>query len=489
MIKYLLDLFEFKGKIEDLGTKFKENEFLYLPKLSVDDINHYFILKCRKNYGFDLNINKDIQQLEINIFNDDEVKELINDFKINGLPEIKKFDKGIKDIISIIEDEDWNKNFSWLKKSYEELKNESWKNPNQLLLKKKHNLMFDDSKKIYDAEKIDITSLFSVYESKKPAITKKWKTFPEIDIQNISKKMEINNSKNEYGYRIMELYDFDLFRDDISQSMIIIINSINKLLVEKLGNYIKEQIVKIISKFYEDYIIEKVVKEEIPNQKNTKILEIFQYLLFYFCKIYEKIYDEELEKNKKEIKNKKINLKNIIEEISNKSIEELKEKNNKYKEKERIFEEEVAQEIKKAKLEFSKNKNIFEGHLDFEKKFEGSIEYENYTKIILNLSKPNKNDFEMNNKYIEMLEETKKNIINLENIEDLEEIKDIIKEIKINKLETIDNNEYKKYNSLKKDILQIINEINDMNIINEKLNLLGVKKLISDDIKNDKYIN
>lgn len=174
--------------------------------------------------------------------------------------------------------------------------------------------MYDESKNIFDGEKIDIKSLFSCYESKqKPRITNKWKTFPDINIQNISQKMKRKDLKYEYGYRIMELYNFDIFRDNISESMLIIINSIDKLLEEKLGNNLNKEIIEIISKFYEEFIIKEIVIKEIPSIKDAKIIYIFQYLLYSFCKVYEEKYKEELDLKTEEVKKKKLNFKNIIE--------------------------------------------------------------------------------------------------------------------------------------------------------------------------------
>ena len=132
--------------------------------------------------------------------------------------------------------------------------------------------------------------------------------------------MKKNNTKYEYGYRIMELYDFTLYRDNISKSMLIIIETIDRLLKEKLGKNLSESIIKIIiNRFYEELIIDKIAKEEIPDCSNLRIIKIFQYLLYNLCLCYEDIYMEELNKLKEKINNQKLNLKNIIIEITNKS--------------------------------------------------------------------------------------------------------------------------------------------------------------------------
>ena len=479
LIRYLLNIFEFKDEIEDLSSKFKDDDYLYIPLLNIDDINHYFLLIYSKDFHFNRDINdKDLQNFDLTVY--ENYEEKIKDFKNNGLPEIKIYDKGIQEIISFIEDEEWVEEFSWLKQSYEELKKDSWKKPNQLLIKKKHSLFYEDSKKIFDGSKIDIKSLFSCYESRKPGTTKKWKTFPEIEIQNISEKMENSEMQYKYGYRIMELYNFDLFRDDISESMLIIINSIDKILEEKLENNLSEKIIKIISKFYEEYIIENIAQKEVPVY--SKIIKILQYLLYYFCQIYKEKYTNELKSKENEIKKKIIKIKNIIEEISDKAIKILKEKNNIYEEKKRKYDEDVKEEYDKALEEFSKNKkSIIE-------KFEKSKEYEEYFEKKSNFTVPNEDEFDENTKNIKIFEEAKNNIKNIEN-KNLEEINNVISAIKIEKLNIIDNEEHRNFIKLKKEIKQIYGEINSSKGVYDKLNPEEIINKIPADVGTDNFID
>ena len=412
LVNYFTNIFKFKDEILDLSTKFRDNEFLYIPKFKGQDINHYFLLKSLEDV--DLKEEQDIQTIKSDVFSQE------NDFRDNGFPEIKNFDKGMKEVISLIESHNWNNQFYWLRKSFEELKQDSWKNPNRLLIKKKHELFYDDSKKIYDGMKVDIKSLFACYESKKPGKTIKLKTFPETKIQNISIKMEKNNTKYDYGYRIMELYNFDLYRDDISQSMLIIIDSIDKILEDKLRNILSEKILNLLSVFYEEFI-EKISKEEIPDISNIRILKIFQYLLYFLCKIYDNIYKDEKKQESDEINKKIRELKNIIEESSDNAIKNLESENNNYLKKKKEYEDYIEEEKERAKNEFSTKKNYHKDYLNFERNFENSKEYENYIQIISSLTRPKAENFEKNIKYIKVFEIAKQTVgdIDKKNFEEL----------------------------------------------------------------------
>ena len=486
LVEFFNKLFDFKSEqIEDLSSKFRDNEFLYIPKLEISDIERYFELEYNKDIHCNSN---DIEKLEL----DDFEIEKYNEFKNNGLPEVKKFYSGMNNIISKIESEDWNNEFNWLKKSFEELKNESWKKPNQLLIKQKHELYYDETKKIYDGQKVDIKSLFACFESKKAGKTKKWRTFPEIFIQQISQKMENKKIKYDYGYRIMELYDFLNFRDNISESMIIIIDTIDKIIEEKFGKNLNLNIINIISRFYEEFIIEKIVKDEIPDLKNVRLFKIFQYILFLLCLNYEDIFLKEIHQSETEINNKKLNLTNIVKEISSKSKNILLEKNKEYEIKVKKYEEDIKREYEKEKVEFSRNKNYDEQNLDFDERFKNSEEYQNYLVIISNFTKPNKDDFENNKNYINMFEDIEKIIDDIQNKNDPEDIRDIINKIKIEvveKLNIIDNTLFKQYKKLKEDINKNIEHLNDIKKLDKKLNFNEIINSIPNDIKKDNFID
>jgi len=484
LIEYFMNLFEFKEEIEDLGTKFKDNEFLYIPELKTEDINQYFILKYDQNFHLNLNF-KDILDIELDKLDNNKID--IEEFKIYGLPDIKIFVEGMKKVISYIQSEDWINKFVWLKQSYDELKNDSWKKPNQLLIKKKHGLHYDNIKNIYDGKKVEIKYLFAYYESKKPGKTKKWKSLSQIQIQNISQIMKKNNKNYEYGYRIMELYDFTLYRDNISESMLIIIETIDRLLKEKLGKNLSESIIKIIiNRFYEELIIDKIAKEEIPDCSNLRIIKIFQYLLYNLCLSYEGIYMEELNTLKQKINNQKLNLKNIIIEITKKSKNILIENNLEYEKKIKIYNENIKEEKEKAKNEFSKNYPI--EYFNFDIEFEKSKEYQNYIQIKNNYTMPKKDSLEKNKINLKMLEKAEKEINEINKKENFEELKKAIKKINIQHLDIIDLTRYKQYKELNENIIKNIEEFYKIEEINKKLNIKDIINLIPNDIKNDNFV-
>ena len=78
---------------------------------------------------------------------------------------------------------------------------------------------------ICEKGKIDAFALFVIYASKYfLRETNNWKTFTNDEIEHFVNILNKNDYK--YGYRLLELYKFENYRGDISETMLIIINSI-----------------------------------------------------------------------------------------------------------------------------------------------------------------------------------------------------------------------------------------------------------------------
>ena len=123
----------------------------------------------------------------------------------------------------------------------------------------------------------------------------------------------------------MTFYDFNLFDDNISKTMILIIKTVNenlKKLLEVYEDY-NGDVYNIIKKIYQEFIISVITSEYLELEK-MKIINIFKYILYSFIKHYKFIYFNEIEENKnnlKEVKNKFINTirnmqRNVIEIIN-----------------------------------------------------------------------------------------------------------------------------------------------------------------------------
>ena len=115
----------------------------------------------------------------------------------------------------------------------------------------------------------------------------------------------------KFKYRIMELYNFQYYRDDYSETMLIIIKSIDEVLEKLFSNeneiIIFEEIknnIKI-NEIYKEFI-EKILNEEKPDLSNLKIINLFENILSFMCQKFKTIYNEL--KEKYNLEEKKMNL-------------------------------------------------------------------------------------------------------------------------------------------------------------------------------------
>ena len=303
-----------------MATIFEDNEFIYLSKLSFSDVLTYYVLypnnpkKILKDIEFEENL--DFRE-KIDFIEKQLKKVKFSNEEINKMENYIRKSENIK----------FNYNYDWLICPYENLKEEFWKNPNKLLIKQKFN--FQKDKDIFE-DKILAKVIYALYGGNKPGKTKKWYSFPENKIQNIlNPEKIINNKKNserdfKYGYRIMELYGFDKYRDEISETMIIIIDTLDSILKKEFekNDSLSKEIMDIIIELYEEFIIEKILCEEKPNLEDTKIINVMQYLLFIVSKQYKIIYDKEKNVFLSEIKNEKDDIYqkilNIVEDTKKK---------------------------------------------------------------------------------------------------------------------------------------------------------------------------
>ena len=81
----------------------------------------------------------------------------------------------------------------------------------------------------------------------------------KIILNDIISDLKQLKQQFQYGYRIMEFYDFHLFEDNQSKTMILIIETINNFLNTHFGSIITDDAIKeinnILSKIYKELII------------------------------------------------------------------------------------------------------------------------------------------------------------------------------------------------------------------------------------------
>ena len=456
-INYCENIVLLKYDIIDLSKQFKEDEFIYLPIFSIKDLNQYIYFKFGDVEDFfpkNGNIEEQISQYQKkNIANKDNFQK-----DKNGIIELYKID--LENIITNFN----NNDFDWLILPIEKLKGISLKNPNKLLIKKRYNLNFEEKKNIIDGRKLNAKALYSIYECKNPGKTKDWKTFPSSNIYELSNPNKFLNKNINYGYRVMELYDdFKEFRDYASETMIIIIDSLEYIFLDIFKEYnIPEEIKKLICEIYEE-LVKYIISEKNPNFENSKITYIIQYIFFIIVRKYHYMYKTEKKNYEENIANKIskeliIQIKNIYNNAKNK----IKNNQDEYNKSKEEYDKYIDQEYNHKKKLFLENNvylNLNENSYKFNALFENSKYYNYYLKNIADKYKPKEENWEEQRIIFESINNVFETIKNKNN----SEIKDILKKNNLNQLadsKLVDKTEYENYIRLKNEIIEDIQKLN-----------------------------
>jgi len=238
----------------------------------------------------------------------------------------------------------------WMYKDFNELKVESFKNPNMIKFKKKYNIHYNYKEPICKETKIKFKALVLLYLNKNVQLEVNL-----IDFLPYSKLNEIvndikENNRIKYGYRIMELFGFEEYRDEKSKIMMLILETINDEIFKNIFHY--QSIQDILSEMSADFI--KEILFDINNgEKTKKILDIVQILLFLISEKYKSIYNSNKVNIELEIGNKKSEIANKFSLIYERKKSLEKEKID-YENNERQNEKNKKEYLDKAKRDFKK---------------------------------------------------------------------------------------------------------------------------------------
>jgi len=347
--------------IEDVGSIFKDDEYIYLPKLKPEDIIYCF------RYGEDnlkkgeLNPTK-IKEifLKENLSKDEYLSSLEEEFskkniKMEDLEKIKNYISKIKIFYDNIEKKEYNINADWILNDIEKLKDEALRNPNRILIKdklEKTKNSLDSKKFIFDGEKILSIVLYSLFEGNKNIIINN-----EIILNNVITDIQNLNQNFQYGYRIMEFYDFHLFEDYPSKTMMLIIESIKYHLNNEFKDYYKNKDMQSILKIIFKELIISVLSFKSPNFEDTKAIYIFRDLYFSYLKKYQYIFSLKRDKLEKDFEENKQRFLSLIYSIKNESIRKIDSEISEYNKKKQQYDEEMLEYQEKFN-NYYKNQNI-----------------------------------------------------------------------------------------------------------------------------------
>ena len=453
--------------INDIGAIFGDNEYIYLPQLKLEDIIYCFRYGDENNFYFPGQLNPtNIKKINLdeNIPKEDYFIDLKKEFskRIKNeehLRKIENFISKIKILFDKFDNIHYNINIDWLLLPIEELKNESIKNPNKILIKHKYKNILNFESNIFDGEKIIAKALYASFEGSRKIQT----IYKKLFINNIINNITNFNQNFDYGYRLMPFYNFHLYDDYPSKTMMLIISTVNEI-ISKLQNYINMEISDIIYKVYQEFII-SIISSKSPIIEETKIIYIFKDLLYSFFKRYIFIYNEKEKELNINIKNKKENFLKVVTKIKKESIKKIDSKLNEYNDKIEKYIKDLnnllqSEEYKKSLNKYyMKTQNIFGKiyHTFYQKINEEIIKNFHNSKEFLELKVRNN----ISEPYLDYKWERYKNNIILiceelykiknKEISNLIEINKIITSNEIKKNDYIEKNDYEQYNNLRKE--------------------------------------
>ena len=462
--------------INDIGAIFGDNEYIYLPKLSLEDIIYCFRYGDENNPYFPGQLNQtNIKKINLDenipkeqYFNDLK-KEFSKKIKIEDFKKIENNISKIKILFDKFENIQYDINIDWLLLPIEDPKNESIKYPNKILIKDKFKNIFNFENNNFDGEKIMAKALYASFEGSRKIPTIYKKSF----INNIVNDIQNSNKTFEYGYRIMGFYNFHLYEDYPSKTMILIIETINEIINKQLNNYLNIEVNSIIFNVYKDFII-SVISSKSPNFEEEKIVYIYKDLLYSFFKRYKFIYNDEIKRFEENFENKKYKFLKIVTKIKIEYIRKidslLKEYHYNYKKYQRDLDhfyqsKQYKKELHKyyeekykiSKLWYKENDpaiiNEFENSKEFKKLLLSNniiapYSDDNWTRYKNNINKIHQEIFQIKDK----------------DITNLVIINRIIQEYKIKKNDYIEKNDYDQYNNLREEINSFVEQNKNLKI-------------------------
>ena len=463
---FLSGLLQLKDNIvRDIGSVFSDNDYIYFPKIIIEDIIYCF------KYGKDNDIcgklnpthykniiikNYDSKEDYLNKLESEILKgcnndiELINQIKMNIL--------SIKLLFQKFEKIKFNFNYEWILTPMEILKQNALENINKILIKNKNIFNFENL--IEDVNKIPAKVVYALFEGNQlpPKINK----ILYLDDAIISLQKEKKNYK--YGYRILGFYDCNIFEDNVSKTLILIIKTINEIILSNFEKYKEDKIFyNIIKNIYQESI-KDIISTKSPNFDELNIIYIFNFLLYSLLNEYKLNFLNKLNDNKNILNIAKNKFITLIKQFKKESISKINSKINKYNDSYTTYINFLNSYEFKQALEGYKNShncfgrfyNYFTTNDDYYiNKFINTNEFEELL-AKKGISEPKKSENWEEDK--QNIENISKELLEIQNLEDIKIIQKKIINHKFKNFEYVDKSLENKYFSFLKELDSAINK-------------------------------
>ena len=149
----------------------------------------------------------------------------------------------------------------------------------------------DIEEKQFNGKNIIVKALIALFEGNKKININLYenrynqKKIFDFIINQIITDIQISKNDFPFGYRILGFYNFNLFEDYPSKTMMIIVLTINDILNNKFKNYINnDDIILILTETYKE-LINLVISSEYPKFEYSKAFNFFKII---YCSFLEK---------------------------------------------------------------------------------------------------------------------------------------------------------------------------------------------------------
>ncbi|OUM69791.1 hypothetical protein PIROE2DRAFT_57210 [Piromyces sp. E2] len=348
--------------IKSIGKYFGDDEYIYLPKVDIIDLKYcvrYGMDKktCSSLIKIPMDVDKSIRESEENEKIEDywlylisrcdknidcstgDVEKTIKYINEKNYPKklketVNNLYKAFK-LINSFRNMKYKYNCEWLIKDIDGMKNEYWKEPGKIVAKNKFNslLQFNNETDIFNKNKIIAKSLYATYEANiYSKINSDSKYLNYLLNEILNDIYSGSNNYYKYGYRLVLFYDKYIYKDNVAETMVSLINSIFKILEEStnhilnLQNY---QIKDIITSIIHNFIID-CIEKEFPDFDNTELINITNILITVMLTSYESKYKEQKNELENIIRNEIESFIDIMTEIEGKITNTLNTKYEQY---------------------------------------------------------------------------------------------------------------------------------------------------------------